>query len=55
MPKFSILDFDFKPEIILSLEYFYMLIPRLYSEFQLNIYPGTGKKVCGGVGGLMQI
>ena len=47
MLKFSILDFDFKPEI--------MLIPRVYSEFQLNIYPGIGKKVCGGVGGLMQI
>jgi hypothetical protein len=25
-----------------------MVTLKLYTDFQLNIYPGTGKKVCGG-------
>ena len=30
--------------------YFSLLILKCYTEFQLNVYPGTGIKVCGGGG-----
>ena len=35
----------------LSLEYFYILILRLCTNLKLEIYTGTGRKVCGGGGG----
>ena len=28
-----------------------LLILRLYTEFELHVNPGTGRKVCGGGGG----
>ena len=31
-----------------SLQYYSLLIIRLYTDFQLNLYPGTGRKICGG-------
>ena len=37
--------------IFFLLEYFYILILRLYTDVELNIYPGTGKIVCGRGGG----
>ena len=32
-------------------EYSYILIIRLYTNFELTIYTGAGRKVCGGGGG----
>ena len=58
--EFGLQDFEFKArnETLVaglgwglgcfSLQYYSLLIIRLYTDFQLNLYPGTGRKVCGG-------
>ena len=36
--------------VIFSLYYFSLQILRLYTDFELHVYPSTGRKVCGGGG-----
>ena len=36
--------------VIISLQYFSLLILRLCTNFQVDLKPGMGRKVCGDVG-----